>query len=125
MLRIEQDLTGGLTHTVVGEILARQWGLENELCQVILHHHQPEIDDPFTVLISVADIIGQVLYPFPKGPHHPLAQALADDDLRSANSFLPAGFFDNPLLSPEEFAALVRAIAPKVRYYTEKMSQSL
>ena len=77
MLSVEQDLTGGLTHTVVGEILARQWGLENELSQVIRHHHQPEIDNPFAMLISIADIIGQALYPFPKGLHHPLAQALA------------------------------------------------
>ena len=125
MLRVEQELTGGLTHTVVGEILARQWGLDEKLCQVILHHHQPEIDHTFTLLVSLADVIGQILYPFPKGPHNPLARALEEGDLSDASPFLPAGFFDNPLLSPKEFTALARAIAPKVRYYTEKMSQSI
>ena len=125
MLRIEQELTGGLTHTVVGEILARQWGLEEELCQVILHHHQPDINHTFSLLISVANSIGKILYPFPKGPHNPLAEALEAGDLSTASPCLPAGFFDNPLLSREEFMVLARAIAPKVRHYTEQMSQSV
>ena len=125
MLGVEQELTGGLTHTVVGEILARQWGLDEELCQVILHHHQPQKDNAFTLLISLSDAIGQILYPFPKGPHNPLAKALEAGDLSDASPFLPAGFFDNPLLSPKEFIALARAIAPKVRHYTEQMSQSI
>lgn len=125
MLSVEQELTGGLTHTVVGEIIARQWGLDEGLCQVILHHHQPASDHSFSLLISLADAIGQILYPFPKGPHNPLARALETGNLSEASPFLPAGFFDNPLLSPKEFTALTKAIAPKVRYYTEQMSQSI
>ena len=124
MLTVEQTVTGGLTHTVVGDILAREWDLEEELCQVILHHHQPEIDNTYNFLTGIADILGQALYPFPRGPRSPVGQALEEGELESASQFLPAGFFDNPLLSPDEFAALAQAIAPKVRYFVEGMHRS-
>lgn len=125
MLSVEQAVTGGLTHPVVGEILAREWGLEDELCQVILHHHQPDADSSFNFLTGIADIVGQALYPFPGGPGHPVAQALQEGALRSVSQFLPAGFCDNPLLSPEEFTALAAAISPVVKDLTQSMRRSI
>ena len=121
----EEVFAGGLTHPIVGEILARNWGLDPEVCEVILHHHFPGVDQPFPFLIGIADIIGQALYPFPRGARYPVAQALEEGSLISVAHFLPEGFLDNPLLSTDEFTTLARLIIPRVRLYTEKMRQSM
>ena len=125
MAVVEQEIAGGLTHTMVGDIIARKWGLEEEVCQVILHHHHPELDHPFAFLIGAADIVGQALYPFPRDAKFPVAQALEDGKLDQVENFLPAGFCDNPRLNIEEFTSLANAIAPKVRYLTDKMRISV
>jgi len=122
---VEQELAGGLTHPIVGEILARSWSLDDEICDVILHHHFPEIDETFAFLIGISDIIGQALYPFPRGARFPVGPALEEGKIDSVASFLPEGFCENPLLSVEEFTTLAAAITPKVRHYTERMRQSV
>ena len=121
MLAVEQEVAGNLTHTAVGEVLMRNWGMGKALTNVVLCHHQPEIRDTFSLLISLADMVGQVLYPFPRHAEYPLANALAANKLSSAQRFLPVGFFDQPLCSSEEFISLARAIAPNVKDYVEKM----
>ena len=123
MLEAERKIAGGLTHTTAGEILAQKWGLGDELCNVVLHHHQPEIDNSFAFLIALADLVGQSLYPFPRKGGRPLQEALENGDLKSVRSFLPEGFFEQPLLSPKEFVALAKAISPKVKHLTEEMRQ--
>lgn len=125
MLAAEQAVAGGLTHTVVGDILMRNWGMGEELRRVVLHHHQPEVDDLFTLLIGMADVIGQALYPFPREAEYPLAKALEEEALSQVVYFLPAGFSEQPYLKVEEFTALAKAIAPRVKYLTEKMHLSL
>ena len=59
-----------LSHTVVGEILVRKWGLGDELANVVLlgvHHRRPpsRIPAPFTFLVGMADIIGQAIVSIP------------------------------------------------------------
>ena len=122
---VEQEVAGGLTHTVVGEILMRKWDMDERLRDLVLHHHQPEIDDTFTFLIGIADIVGQALYPFPRDAEYPLASALEEGTLKEARRFLPEGFFEQPLLSVEEFTTLAGAVAPRVKYLTEKMRLSV
>ena len=129
-LRLETDQNGHfIAQLPPGQYRVGSHGIGHEkqpgTAVILPLQDNEEIDDTFTVLIGIADVIGQFLHPFPKRPHHPLAQAFEDNDLRSASAFLPADFLDNPLLSPKEFTALARAIAPKVRYYTDKMSQSI
>ena len=125
MLAAEREIAGGLTHNTAGEILARKWDLSDELCNVVLHHHQPEIDNTFAFLIGLADFIGQSLYPFPRKARYPLAQALEDGDLKSARAFLPEGFSDQPLLTPTELVELAQAISSKVKQLTEDMRQTV
>jgi DNA-binding response OmpR family regulator/HD-like signal output (HDOD) protein len=125
MAAVEEEIAGGLTHPVVGEILAQKWGLEEEVRQVILRHHHPDVDKPFAFLIGAADILGQALYPFPRSAHYPVAQALEEGRLEQVSHFLPAEFCSNPLLSLSEFTTLAQAIAPRVKYLTEKMRLSI
>lgn len=121
MLTAEQKVAEYLTHTAVGGILARNWGLGKALENVALHHHQPDISDTFSFLISLADLIGQMLYPFPGHAEYPLAEAIEANKLSSVSNFLPPFFFDQPLCSSEEFVSIAKAIAPNVKDYTEKM----
>ena len=125
MLAAEQEVAGGLTHTVVGEILMRKWGLGDEVCNGVRYHHQPSAGDTFTFLIGLADIIGQALYPFPREADYPLAAALEEGSLGQVSHFLPQGFGTHGLLSLEECIALVAAISPRVKYFTEKMRRSI
>ena len=125
MLRAEQEVAGGLTHTVVGEILIRKWGLGDQLGNVVLSHHQPSIDDSLTFLVGVADVFGQVLFPFPKDSAFPLAAAVEEDALHTVSGFLPAGFLEQPLLSKEELTALIKALGPRIRRFVEESRQSV
>ena len=125
MLAAEQEVAGGLTHTVVGEILMKNWDMSEELRRVALHHHAPDSKDTFVLLIGWADVIGQILYPMPRDAAFPLADALDEENLGSASSFLPQGFFEQTILSTEEFTALAKALSPRVKYLTEKMRHSL
>ena len=125
MAAAEREVAGGLTHTGVGEILLRKWEMEDSLCNVVLNHHQSDISDTYTFLVGVADIIGQILYPFPREAQYPLAAALENGSLEQVGYFLPAGFFDQPLLSVAEFTSLARALSPRIKYFTEKMRRSV
>jgi hypothetical protein len=71
---IEREISGGLTHPLAGEILARKWQLGDALCNAILHHHQPEIDNSFAFLIGLADAVAQSICPFPKTSRPPQMQ---------------------------------------------------
>ena len=121
----EREVSGGLTHTVAGGILMRKWGMDEALCGVVANHHQPDIDDTYAFLVGIADVIGQVLYPFPRKAAYPIAEALEDGELRRASRFFPAGFFDQPLLSESEFLLLARTITPGVKGFAEKLRRSI
>ena len=111
MSAAETQVAGGLTHPVVGEILSEKWELGQALGDVVRNHHQTDINDTFTFLIGVADIIGQVLYPFPQEANYPLAEALKKRSLERVEQFLPLDFFDQPLLSAEDLAELAAIIS--------------
>ncbi len=125
MLDAEREIAGGLTHPLAGEILARKWQLGDELCNVILHHHQPEIDNGFAFLIGLADVVAQSVFPFPKTSRPPIKRALVAGDLQSVRRLLPDGFFDQPLITPKEFSSLALAIIPKVKYLATQMKQAV
>ena len=91
----------------------------------MLSHHQPSIDDSLTFLVGVADVFGQVLFPFPKDSAFPLAAAVEEDALHTVSGFLPAGFLEQPLLSKEELTALIKALGPRIRRFVEESRQSV
>jgi len=125
ILDAEREIAGGLTHPLAGEILARKWQLGDELCNAILHHHQPEIDNSFAFLIGLADAVAQSVFPFPKTSRPPIKRALIEGDLQPVHRLLPEGFFDQPIIAPKEFIALAQAIMPKVKYLTTQMKQAV
>ena len=125
MLTAEQEVAGGLMHTTVGEILMRNWEMGDELCNAVLHHHQPGMDDTFAFLVGLADMVALSLFPFPRGAKYPVANALEEETPEQLNRFLPEGYFDQPYLRVEEFIQLAKAISPRVKYLTEKMRLSL
>jgi HD-like signal output (HDOD) protein/DNA-binding response OmpR family regulator len=125
MLAAEQEVAGDLSHPAVGEILLRNWGMPDEICNVVLRHHQPDFDDSFCFLIGIADVIGQMLYPFPFEAEYPLTQALGEGATDLAKPFLPADFLNQPLLRIEDFMLLVDAVSPRVKFLVEKMRLSV
>jgi HD-like signal output (HDOD) protein len=125
MLDAEREISGGLTHPLAGEILARKWQLGDALCNAILHHHQPEIDNSFAFLIGLADAVAQSICPFPKTSRPPMKRAVVEGDLQPVHRLLPDGFFDQPVITPKEFTALALAITPKVKYLTTQMQRAV
>ena len=125
MLTAERTVAGGLTHPVAGEVLMRSWGLADRLGNVVLSHHSPDPDDPLTFLVSVADVVGQVLFPFPAGAAYPLAKAVEEESLTHVMAFLPAGFLDQPLLSTDELVRLIKAIRSRVRQFVDETRHSV
>jgi hypothetical protein len=91
----------------------------------VLSHHTPDLDDGLAFIVGVADVIGQITHPFPRGGAYPLTRALEDGDWETAAPFLPAGFLEQPLLSADELVKLTRTIGPQVRQFVEDMRRSL
>ena len=125
MLSAERTVAGGLTHPVAGEVLMRSWGLADRLGNVVLSHHSPDPDDPLTFLVSVADVVGQVLFPFPAGAAYPLAKAVEEGSLTHVMAFLPTGFLDQSLLSTDELMRLINAIRARVRQFVDETRHSV
>ena len=62
MLRSESERYG-YNHEEVGALVARRWGLPDEVCLSILHHHDPsQSDQPMLVthIVDVADTIANI-----------------------------------------------------------------
>ena len=122
---VEKELAGGLTHTVAGELLIRKWGMEGQLGTAVLCHHKPSSDDPLSMLIAIADVMGQMLYPFPAEAKYPLRLAVEEDRLADASEFLPEGIFSEGPLTPEELARILKAVSPGVRRLAEDTRRSI
>ena len=76
----------------------------HQLGNAILSHHVPDIDDGLSFVVGIADVIGQILYPFPRDSAYPLAKALEEEDWETARPFLPEGFLEQSLMSATELA---------------------
>lgn len=120
MLAVEEEVAGGLTHPVAGETLMRSWGLADQLGNTVLSHHEPGSEDGLTFLVAIADVVGQVLYPFPRTAAYPLAAAIEAGSLSEVKQFLPEGFYDQPLLSADDLVNLVKATRRRVREFVEE-----
>lgn len=123
-LEVEEMVAGGVTHVAIGDVVAQHWNLGADLEDAIANHHRPE-DSAFAFLIGVADLFGQALYPFPRGPENRVAAALAAGDLQALTPFLPAGFADNKWLQGDELLRLVQAFSPLVKRLSEQMGKSV
>jgi HD-like signal output (HDOD) protein len=83
----------GFAHPLIGALVAKKWNFSPEICQVILHHHDP-IDlpaegplDEKTLIVQVSNWIAHKLghghiegYPEMEEEHKALAAALTFDD---------------------------------------------
>ena len=49
----------GVDHTVLGSLIAKQWGLPPELGAVVRQHHSPLTNSPLTAAISMADMLAK------------------------------------------------------------------
>lgn len=125
MLAAEEEVAGGVTHTAVGEVLAKKWGLGNALCQVVKNHHRIGKKPGLTFLVGLADVIGQALYPFPQKAKSPLAAALRDGQLKNAQAFLPEGFAEQKFIRAEDFLELARILSPAAKRLTTEMWASV
>ncbi len=125
MLVVERELAGGLTHPVAGELLIRKWGMEGQLGNAILSHHKPRADDALSVLVAIADLVGQLLYPFPKEANYPLREAVAEDRLADAAAFLPEGLVSEGPVTLSELQALLKALPANVRRLAEEARRSI
>lgn len=123
-LAVEQDVAGGLTHTAVGEYVAKSWKLGELLAQAMGQHHAPPEGDAFSYLIGVADVVGLLAYPFPRKAGRRLTEALDAGSLQEVGEFLPVDVFDRGLLSAAQLGSIMEVVGPKVRYLTEKMRTS-
>ncbi|MFT5087192.1 MAG: hypothetical protein ACI8PG_001549 [Planctomycetota bacterium] len=123
-LGVEEMVAGGVTHVAVGSVVAKHWNLGVELEGIIGNHHRPQ-DSAFAFLIGVADFVGQVLYPFPRGPENRVAAVFEAGDLQALEPFLPTGFADNKWLQGDELLHLVRALSPLVKRLSEQMGKSV
>ena len=122
---VEDRVTGGLNHMVVGEIVGRKWEIGDRLCEVVRNHHDASAASPLAFLVGLADLLGKARFPFPLPSAFPVARALQEDDLERIPSFLPDGFFDRPLITPRELCKLARVLAPVIERLTEEMKSSL
>lgn len=63
---VEQE-SFGFSHPLIGALVAKKWNFSMEICQVILHHHDPLGDDlsgptdEKTAIVQAADAIGHLL----------------------------------------------------------------
>ncbi len=125
MIVVERELAGGLTHPVAGELLIRKWGMEGQLGNAILSHHKPRADDALSILVAIADLVGQLLYPFPKEAQYPLREAVASDSLNDAAAFLPEGLLTEGPLTLTELQALLKSLPGNVRRLAEEARRSI
>ena len=75
--------------------------------------------------LSIADVVGQVLFPFPARAEYPLAGAVEEGSLSGVTQFLPEDFFDQPLVSADELVSLVKAVSSRVRLFVEETRKSI
>ncbi|MBT3343692.1 MAG: HDOD domain-containing protein [Gemmatimonadetes bacterium] len=125
MIVVERELAGGLTHAVAGELLIRKWGMEGQLGNAVLSHHKPRADDALSILVAIADLVGQLLYPFPKEAKTPLREAVEEDRLADANDFLPEGLLSEGPLTLAELQSLLKALPANVRRLAEEARRSI
>ena len=126
MITVERELAGGLTHPVAGELLIRKWGMEGQLGNAVLSHHKPRTDDALSILVAIADLVGQLIYPFPKEAKTPLNEAVEADQMNDAAAFLPEGLVTmGGLITMAELRALLKALPANVRRLAEEARRSI
>jgi len=76
MRAAEDQVAGGVDHSLVGGILAESWDLGSAMCQVIEKHHAPSSEDRFSQLVALADFLGGGIYPYPRQASFPLVRGL-------------------------------------------------
>lgn len=60
-VEVEQEHLG-YTHALIGALVTKKWNFPTELCQVLLHHHDPiELKSSNTQANSLADCLGDEL----------------------------------------------------------------
>jgi putative nucleotidyltransferase with HDIG domain len=76
---LEHSLMGDMDHQAVGARIARKWGVDATLQEVIAHHHDVRRNSaPLTRLVALADLAANTIHPYPyQEEHHPFPRMLA------------------------------------------------
>lgn len=76
---LEHGLMGDMDHQAVGARIARKWGVDATLQEVIGHHHDVRrTSAPLTRLVAFADLAANTIHPYPYAEeHHPFPRMFA------------------------------------------------
>ncbi|MDY6837235.1 MAG: HDOD domain-containing protein [Thermodesulfobacteriota bacterium] len=102
LTEMERDLIG-LSHTEVGNRLAKNWELPKNLEEAITYHHEPEkatVDVALTHLVYVADLI--------------MSRFIVGQELERLNTDELASRLRKTGIEPEEFPAVVDSVSHKI-----------
>ena len=125
MSSAEETCAGGANHCLVGRLLADNWKLGEDVSRVVEHHHQPATDSCLEQLVSVANLIGGGIAPFPEEAAFPLTRLLhggeVGDTAEGIEHFVPEAVLCAAGIVTSDIVGLARAIASSVRQRVESI----
>lgn len=126
MLEAENLVAGPVNHEIVGQLLARSWGLSNEVDAVVGRHHKPSKKERLALLVALANFVAGALYPFPSQANYPSVELLREgaertpQKLEAAAAFLPPALLELLKLSVDQLLDITTALAPEIKRITEE-----
>ena len=127
MIQAEEQVTGGVIHTTVGQLLAQAWNLDKTLVQVTAQHHTPAIGDSLSLLISLADVIAGAVFPFPANALYPTVKIIRDGEEydKAAAGFIAESVLKKLNIEGASLLEAGRMLAPTIKRVTEELSQQI
>ena len=126
MLQAETFVAGPVNHEVVGQLLARNWGLSDAVVSVAGRHHEPGKKERLAMMVALANCIAGALYPFPSQAAYPMVQLVREkaertpQRLAASAAFLPPMLLEVLKLSMDELLNVAVALAPEIERITEE-----
>ncbi len=126
MLQAENQIAGPVNHEMVGQLLARSWGLSNEVVAVAGRHHDPNKKERLALLVALADFIAGAVYPFPSQARYPHVELVREgaertpQNLAAAAAFLPPVLLEMLKLSMRQLLDVAGALAPEIKRIAEE-----
>lgn len=135
----EMEIAPRSNHALAGTIMAHNWEMGQPVENAIRTHHDPEPEDEFSLLISLADFIAGAADPFPQDapyPHVLVVESLAgamnpivelDDEDREAlmAHFVPTAVLEHINTSLDRVLALAAIMAPGIKRMTARFVRSM
>ncbi len=135
----EMEIAPRSNHALAGAIMAHNWEMGQPVENAIRTHHDPDPEDEFSLLISLADFIAGAADPFPQDapfPHVLVVESLAgamnpvvdlDEDDREAlmMHFAPTAALEHVNSSLDKVLALAAIMAPGIKRMTARFVRSM